>query len=123
MIPIYFNGVGDNPVQLAEQNIEFYRQFLEEWRGYGELWPSETYREFIKRFVKFGEETKDEHLKKKAKELEDIYRALPGRPLINQTTLKLTATDQLGKNLNPKPAASGQYILSAGILSPFKTHV
>lgn len=111
MVPIYFNGVADNPVHLAEINVGFYTWYVADW-GYSpdhkDLWIGQTLRDFIVSFVVYAEGTESISLKKRAKELHGIYNSLLSKLSGEKVVLKAAkAKNKIPVMPKLKPAVLG----------------
>lgn len=85
-IPIYFNSNGNTPIDIAELNISFYQNFVQEFgssAAYRHLWPGESLLSMIQCMKRQCRNIKDRANRKRAAKLIKQYKSLY-RTLINQ---------------------------------------
>lgn len=84
--PVYFNSNGNTPIDVAELNISFYQNFVQELGGssaHRNLWPGETLLSIIQSMKKQYRNVKDSANRKRAARLIKQYKNLY-KTLINQ---------------------------------------
>lgn len=95
MTQILFNGIASDPVTLAERNLAFYGWFVTQYGcslAHKDLWPGQTLREFIGRFISYADNNAESTIKEKAKRLRRrygiLYKKLTGTRLIIKRNVK-----------------------------------
>lgn len=75
----YFTSSAADPLELAENNLQFYDDFVASWgcsSAHRDLWPGQNLAAFIYSFIMYARQSGEKATVIKASKLQDKYAAL-----------------------------------------------